>query len=163
MTMPMTDKVTILQMADMFAGALIPWIGQPVVVYLTHVSAESLVGVPIPHGPYEPCPPYPMPPVPTPMPSAGGPSITGGTPIIPGMPGPTGNVGPITGSPIGSTALWGCPPEPGAECEETAVLAGTLGFVGMDYLILRVRCRGVCTDLLVPYNAIGMIVAGYLA
>lgn len=152
------DKVTALQLPDILAGALVPLLGQPVVVYLMHVSAESLQGVPVPHGPYEPCPAYP---VPAPAPGAGGPGITGGTPIIPGAPGPTGNVGPITGSPIGSAALWGCPPEP-REGKMTAVLAGSLGFLGADYLILRVRCNAACIDLLIPYNAIGMIVPGFL-
>ncbi|MGE5579411.1 MAG: hypothetical protein ACM3WU_05125 [Bacillota bacterium] len=159
----MPDNITMLQVADVFAGALMALIGQPVVVYLMHVSAESLEGVPMPpKGPYEPCPPYPAPP-PTPAPVAGGPSITGGTPIIPGAPGPTGNVGPIMGSPIGSASLWGMPePCPPHEMG-TGVVAGTLGFVGADYIIIRVPCRGVCIDLLVPFNAIGMIVVGYLA
>lgn len=160
--MSMTDNIRILQLADMFAGALTPWVGQPVVVYLKHVSRESIAGVPQPPpGQYPPCPPYP--PAPAPTPGAGGPGITGGTPIVPGSPGGSGNVGPITGSPIGSTALWGCLPEPHDEHGETAVVAGTLRFVGADYLIVGVPRPGGCTDLLIPFTAIGMIVMGYLS
>lgn len=157
----MTDDITMLQVTDMMANALMAWLGQPVVVYLTHVSEESLDGVPMPpKGPYEPCPPYP---VPTPTPGAGGPNITGGTPIIPGAPGPTGNVGPIMGSPIGSASVWGGLPEPCPREAGTGVIAGTLGFVGSDYIIIRVPRHGVCVDLLIPFGAIGMIVPGYLA
>jgi len=157
--MSMTDNIRTLQLADMFAGTLAAWVGQPVVVYLKHVSAESLAGVPQPPpGPYAPCPPYP----PTPAPGAGGPGITGGTPIVPGSPGGSGNVGPITGSPIGSAALWRCPPEPCPDGMGTAVVAGTLRFVGADYLIVGVPHPGGCTDLLIPYTAIGMITMGYL-
>lgn len=155
----MTDNITMLQVPNVFAGTLAALVGQPVVVYLMHVSAESLECVPMPpKGPYEPCPPYPVPPAPV----AGGPDITGGTPIIPGAPGPTGNVGPIMGSPIGSASLWGLP-EPCPKEMGTGVVAGTLGFVGSDYIIIRVPSHGVCVDLLVPIGAIGMIVPGYLA
>ena len=154
--MSMTDKVRILQLPGGLGGALLAWIGQQVTVYLTHVSAT----VPMPTPGAQPCPPYQQPPPPTAAPSAGGPSITGGTPIIPGVPGPTGNVGPITGSPIGSTLLWGCPPEPGCKGMETAAVTGTLAFVGVDYLIIRVPVAGRCLDLLIPYNAIGTVEMG---
>ncbi len=160
--MSMTDNVRILQLADMFAGALAAWVGQPVIVYLKHVSAESIKGVPVPGpGPYTPCPPYP--PTPTPPPTAGGGGITGGTPIVPGSPGGSGNVGPITGSPIGNVALWGCPPEPHERMEGTAVVAGTLRFVGTDYVIVGVPRPGGCQDLLIPFTAIGAIIMGYLS
>ena len=158
--MSMTDNMRVLQLPDMFARTLVAWIGRPVVVYLKHVSEESLAGAPQPPpGQYPPCPPYPMP-VPTPV--VGGPDITGGTPIIPGSPTGSGNVGPIMGSPIGSTALWECPPRPCPDEMGTGVVAGTLRFVGVDYLIIGVPRNGMCIDLLIPFAAIGMIVMGYL-
>ncbi len=147
-----------------FREGLMAWLGQHVVVYLKNVSEASLVGVPHPPPlPYDPCPPYPQPPTPpTPTPVAGGGNITGGTPIVPGAPGPTGNVGPITGSGFASMALWICPPKPG-EAVGTGVVSGTLRFVGTDYIIIGVPVGGVCRDLIIPFNAIGMVVAGCLA
>ncbi len=149
---------------QILAGALVPLVGQPVVVYLKEVMAEPIIGafVPSEFPPAQPCPPYPMP-APAP-PVAGGPSVTGGIPIAPGSPTGTPLLGPITGSPTGSTALWGgCEPAPAPMPMETAVVAGTLGFVGADYLILRVRVNAMCRDILIPFTAIGMLVTGCTA
>jgi hypothetical protein len=40
----------------------------------------------------------------------------------------------------------------------TATVTGTLGFAGLDYLVIRILVDHICTDILIPYNAIGMIV-----
>lgn len=69
---------------------------------------------------------------------------------MPGAPGPTGNVGPII---LG----WGCEPGHGP-ATGTAVVSGTLAFAGADYLAIRVPAGGVCRDVVIPYNAVGMIV-----
>jgi hypothetical protein len=43
---------------------------------------------------------------------------------------------------------------------ETAAVSGTLAFVGVDYIIVRVPTMGGCMDLLIPINAIGSVVIG---
>jgi hypothetical protein len=42
----------------------------------------------------------------------------------------------------------------------TAVVSGTLAFAGADYLVVRIPAGAVCKDILVPYNAVGVIVLG---
>lgn len=80
-------------------------------------------------------------------------TITGGTPIIPGAPGPTGEVGPIVMSLRGEPESY--------SAAGTAVVSGTLAFAGADYLVVRVPVGAACRDLVIPYNAVGMIlVAG---
>jgi hypothetical protein len=37
-------------------------------------------------------------------------------------------------------------------------VSGTLAFAGADYLAIRVPAGGVCRDVVIPYNAVGMIV-----
>jgi hypothetical protein len=43
----------------------------------------------------------------------------------------------------------------------TAVVSGTLAFAGADYLVVRVPVAATCHDIIIPYNAVGMVlVAG---
>lgn len=171
------DKPEALQLGGTLSGTLGGFIGQVVSVYLLHVRAPVAMGTPVPGqcppqpAPGQPCPPRPAPGVPCPpYPSApvtggpavagpGGGTVTGGTPIIPGSPCPSGNVGPIPLRPADgcpAALSWVC--EPGYARMMTTVVTGTLAFAGVDYLVIRVRVDSACRDVVIPYNAVGAVV-----
>lgn len=140
-TMPTADMPKALQLPNTFAERLANALGQRVVVYLKCVHAPSIIG-----GPGY-CPPYP------PGMAPGEESAWGGPPLTPGVPPGGGHVGPIP-VPLGRE----CEPErPEMPMMGTAFVVGTLGFVGADYLIIRVPDGTMCRDILIPYNAIGMV------
>lgn len=152
--MPNTEKPKALQLPGTLIERLSLALGQTVTVYLMNVHAAPIVGAgPCP--PYEPLPPPPTPP-PTPeLPSPGtgtGPGFAG-PPLTPGIPPGGGHVGPLP------PLSWECPPgKPPAHPMGTATVTGTLAFAGLDYLVIRIPVNQICTDILIPYNAIGMIV-----
>lgn len=144
-----TDMPVALQVPATFANRLALSVGQQAVVYVMHVKAPSIQAAPG----CPPCPPYPAPPTAPTAPPAASPG-TGtnyqGPPLTPGSPTGGGHVTPM--------AAWICPP--GAPpMMTTATVSGTLAFAGTDYLVIRVPATGgACTDVLIPYNAVGMIV-----
>jgi hypothetical protein len=44
----------------------------------------------------------------------------------------------------------------------TAVVRGILVAAGPDFLAVRVGQNAACRDILIPYNAVGMIIPGML-
>lgn len=152
--MPINEKPKALQLPGTLMERLSMALGQTVTVYLMNVHAASIVAS-------GPCPPYePLPPGPTPPPTPGLPSPGTGTgpgfagpPLTPGIPPGGGHVGPLP------PLSWDCPPgKPPARPMGTTTVTGTLAFVGLDYLVIRVPVNHVCTDILIPYTAVGMIV-----
>lgn len=144
--MPNADRPEALQLPGMMMERLTAAVGQTVVVYVKHVHAPPIVGAPGVCPPYVPTPPGPG----GPTPGAGGGSAWGGPPLTPGVPPGGGHVGPIP-------MAWECDP-----CRRpmmgTAVVSGTLGFAGVDYLVIRIPVDSTCADILIPYSAVGMIV-----
>jgi len=147
--MPNTDKVEALQVVPgTLRERLMQLVGQPVVVYLMGVHAHLAVMPPHPGWPAEPyvaappwCPPSPGP---GPCPPRPGP--------YPPAPEPAPCPGPMP--------MMG-----------TAVVRGVLVFAGTDFLAVRVAadmCPGIvgpnagARDVLIPYQAVGMIVPGML-
>lgn len=147
--MPANDKPEALQVPRTLMDRLAADVGNRVVVYLMHVHAESIIGGP------GPCPPYPpAPPPQAPVPGGG---AWGGPPLTPGVPPGGGHLGPIPLVPL----AWEC--EPGKYPEpmmETAMVSGTLAFVGPDFIVIRVPDCMTCKDIIIPYNAIGLILSG---
>lgn len=143
--MPTIDKPRALQLPGTLMERLAAAAGQTVVVYLMNVHAPSIVGGP------GICPPYEQaPPVVTPSPGAGG--AWGGPPLTPGIPPGGGHLGPIP-------LVWECGPgKQPTPMMGTMSVSGTLAFAGVDYLVIRIPvCEG-CQDILIPYNAVGMII-----
>jgi hypothetical protein len=122
-------------------------VGRPVVIYLTGVCADFSYVEPAPPGACPPPDRFPTTP--------GGGTTTGGTPIIPGFPG-TGDVGPIGPFALG----WECPEEMPPPMMITAVVTGTLIYLGTDFLSLQALIDGSCVEILIPYSAIGIIITG---
>jgi hypothetical protein len=158
--MSVIEEFVALQLPGTLMERLQQMIGQPVLVYLSGVHIHSMssvpylalseyldvdsLGWPCPR-PGRPCPPGPGPgrgPGPGPDPD----------PWPPCPPSPPPQPGPCPGP----------QPEP---CPglgmDTAVIAGTLTFAGVDHLALSVAHEGVCREMLIPYTAIGMIVELY--
>lgn len=149
--MPTTDKPVALQLPGTLRERLTMAVGQMVVVYLRCVWAHPIIGGPEPCPPYGPAPPAPTPPI-IPSPGAGG--AWAGPPLTPGIPPGGGHLVPIP-------MAWGCEPgKPPMPMMGTAVVSGTLAFAGVDYLAIRIRAGMACRDILIPYNAVGMIVLG---
>lgn len=153
--MPNKDAPVALQLPGTLMERLTMALGQMVEVYLMHVHAPSIIGAPCPCPPYEPAPipPAPAPAAPPSATPSGG-SAWGGPPLTPGVPPGGGHVTPI---PLTSVCGPGAGPAP---CMGTAVVSGTLGFAGIDYLVIRIPAGTECRDILIPYNAVGMIVLG---
>jgi hypothetical protein len=152
--MPNADKPKALQLPSSLMERLSLALGQWVTVYLMHVRSAPIVGS-------GPCPPYePLPPGPPPPPTPGQPSPGVGTgpgfagpPLTPGIPPGGGHVGPLP------PLAWECPPgKAPAPHVGTGTVTGTLAFAGVDYLVIRIPVNQTCADILIPYNAIGMIV-----
>ncbi|HHY76794.1 MAG TPA: hypothetical protein GX500_08545 [Firmicutes bacterium] len=152
--MPTVDKPKALQLPETLMARLSMSLGEPVTVYLMGVHAPPIVAS-------GPCPPYEPMPEPTPPPMPGLPSPGTGTgpgfagpPLTPGIPPGGGHVGPIP------PLAWDCPPgkQPPLQHMATATVTGTLAFAGMDYLVIRIPVDHTCTDILIPYSAVGMIV-----
>ena len=74
--------------------------------------------------------------------------------MTPGIPPGGGHVTPI---PMALGCEPGRPPMP---MMGTAVVSGTLAFAGVDYLVIRIPAGAVCRDILIPYDAVGMIIPG---
>ena len=152
--MPTIDTPVALQLPGTLAERLTMAVGQMVAVYLMNVHAPSIIGGPCPCPPYPPAPPAPTPPAPPAVPSPGEGSAWGGPPLTPGIPPGGGHVTPIP-------LAWECEPgKPPTPMMGTAVVSGTLAFAGADYLVIRIPAGAACKDILVPYNAVGVIVLG---
>lgn len=139
--MPDSDKIEALQVVPgTLRERLTQLVGQQVTVYLMGVHAHRLAVTP-PHPGWSPTPMGLLPPPPWCPPSPGpAPPCPGPTPPYPG---PTP------------------PPCPGPEpMMGTAVVSGVVVFAGADFLAVRVGAMPGARDVLIPYNAVGLIVPG---
>lgn len=138
--MPDNDKLEALQvLPGTLMERLMQLVGQPVVVYLMGVRAHLAVMPPYPGWPITSeavrppwCPPSPGP---GPCPPMPGPGPCPPMPEPPPCPGPRPKMG-------------------------TAVVSGVLVFAGADYMAVRVGATTCPRDVLIPYNAVGLIMPG---